>query len=247
MRIASLALVASAVVADSANAVSDFYDFSNYCSGTSFATCASIQFYTVQLPSGGTIIQVWLRNLQGTHPASQTGPVAGWQVIMGSNTVRMWDDRRNALYNGSLAVGSVGAGPDSEVDVYNEDYWDYAGYQHFLFYPQIAGCQAPWWFGQPGGDGWQTCDAKGYTGWAVYQFTIPRSIHASQMYFAWADTEAYDLACGAVGGVVDPTPSCRHLPLSSVPEPETVGLVAIGLVGLGVTGFRRRRDAAASR
>lgn len=211
----------------------NFVDYSNVCAIGSFVTCASVQVATVFLVGEGTQLDIRVRNLHGTHRLADPGVHVIDFMAFGSRTKRLRD-----IYGGPPALppqfpdGPVHGSPDP-ID----GGWEPEPFEEFQFFPFVAGCALdPSWDLKQFPGGWQTCDSRGFTGWAVYRFTLGNVVQASDIYVN-VGVDGGQVSCSVGPGGY----AAKCLQVTTVPEPATVALMITGLLGLVAIGRMRDR------
>lgn len=233
--LAALALVAAA--GGQAQAQTSTREFENYCRVGAIRTCASVRVVTTWDPVAGvTRVELWLRNLQGTHPSDNTGGGAITRfglIAPGINNPR---DLTVTAEDGAGTVGSPGGqwtinsrmveGPMTFTTTTTNAEGG------------VQGCSV-----HPGAvqSYFQTCGG----GWVVFRFTTTNRWSAADAQIAWkiysaaADGGTY-YACRTDN---DPTwgEFCEAVEPTVTPEPASMALLGTGLLGLAGIARRRRR------
>jgi hypothetical protein len=245
-----LSAIAASALAGPAWGQSDSYVNGGACSNGAIRSCASISITTALSSTfgnvGGTVVEVYLRNLQGTDPNDNTGGSfltkfgllnSGLGAFFGPLTVSL--------------VGSVGTGGTPLDD------WGTAGSYNEIGNPSIAFSTQ----GSPSKNGaiqgctltssptdyFKTCDGAGDTGSVLFRFETTGRWYASNAQFGYKVQRGGGADSVECVSNVDPSnPKFCDPPVSVettvAPEPVTMALVATGVLGLvAAGGFSRRR------
>lgn len=248
MRKALLSAMAAIALVTPVWGSSDSFANPAACSSGAIKTCASISVSTALSATagniGGTVVAVYLRNLQGTDPDDNTGGsfLTKWGLLNAG---------MGAFY-GPLTVSIVGVVGTGGTPL---DNWGTAGSYSEIGNPFMAFSAQ----GSPNKNGaiqgctlvsnpseWlQTCNGSGDTGSVLFRFETTARWYASDAEFAYKvqRNQGNSLECIST---LSPTDSkyCDPPPIvetTVAPEPLTMALVATGLLGLvAAGGFRRR-------
>lgn len=216
MRWPALLAVVSLVPAP-AQAAWNIVHYDNYC--IAFSTCASVHVVSRQLSNGRSVIDVMVRNLDGSHPAAAPGHFIGFLTV---GTYKQTNGLYDQLWqvNEFAGWGKTASGFGKLGNVYGlpdalDSGWD--GYcdigppvecyaSEWESFPYIVGCTydpatagfdladvqyADPQTGYQEGLGLQTCVEKGYDGWALFTFSFSVPVYASDLYVNW---HAFDSA-----------------------------------------------------
>lgn len=211
--------------------------FDNYCRVGAIRTCASVRVLTTWDPVAGvTRVQLWLRNLQGSHPTDNTGGAPITRFGLTDPQIRWPSALTLTAVEGAGVVGNPGQfwsinnrmieGPVSFATTTTTAEGGVMGCNVFP-----AGVQ----------NYFQTCG----TGWVVFSFTTRNQWDAASSQVAWkvyttaADGKTY-YACRSEN---DPTwgEFCEAVEPTVTPEPASMALLGSGFVGLAAYARRRRR------
>jgi hypothetical protein len=206
--------------------------------GSSFTVCASLEVGTLPLPDGGTKVIFRVRNLQGwVGTAGENAPMVGLEggpvyMNFSAGSFEGGDIARADIKTRATGGAKVLSGDGLSSDLHVSRSLSGGGWFTFGF-GGIWGCDSPGW-------GVTTC---GPNGWFVMSFDVDWSLRATDLdgvsagcYNPAVDPESnYECdAFGAGGFTASRTFATR------VPEPTTVLLFGWGLLGIGITGVRRR-------
>lgn len=234
-----------------------FRSFADYCTTGAVRACASVTASVVYLGDGTSILNLRIRNLEGTSPFDNTGGSKIHQVLYGIPALAM--GRGSFRFPPTGPEGSVG----QYGDVITAGPFDPAGGVGFgsgdilsfgQFGKGIVGCTAipldpPPYPPLPhitGGEpikfrgAWQTCPELGYTGSFLISLHMPYELDARDLFVGWSVTTA-------AGEII----ACDTRDLTTcepvvTPEPITIVLLGSGLAGMGGLRYLRRRKVKAT-
>ena len=203
--------------------------YSNYCLGSSFVTCASVQIATMATAQGGSSIEIRTRVLDdgfvGFMAFGSVTPGAGLDPIGQFNVGRSYG-----------SAGAVNGRPDAPDDGWDGD--------RLEWFPAIYGCDLhgadP---NDPNGPGgWQTCDQLGFTGWVVFRLDFSTILNPQNLFVQWESDGGVSGECLLSQRDPNPGPGCVAGSITTTPEPATWMLMSTGIVG--VVFARRVRNRA---
>lgn len=225
----ALGIIALSLLAAGTARADSFIDYSSQCFTGSFWTCASVQVFARNTPTG-TYVEIRARNLMPGNSVLNTWDIE--EPVLG-----LWGHGRE--YNYWSPWTGFNVGPHGSVETIGPDplhFMDWSNgsclpsvnclYGHFDFGAGVVGCDnnlpvpVDESTNLPSGF-FRTCPAQGYTGWVGLTFQLSKRLTAR------------DFIVNFDGHRYDPPP------VSVTPEPGSLVLLATGLAG--VAGLRRRR------
>ena len=241
-------VMALAVLATTAtvNARADIKDFTNYCTTAALHTCASVQVETIPNGSGGTIVVMRVRNLQGTLAMDNTGGGIITKIALSAPTIT---GASNLTVTTQGSVGVVG-NPASFWQITNTNVGGPVAFSASTN-TQLGGIAPAKYLrgGIMGCDNayvvptsyFQTCGAT--SGWVEFSFTTTNSWSAKDAQIAWhTDAVVYNNGGYKNCRTLDPVGAWEHCQgVAVTPEPITMTLLGTGLASLGGVGLIRRR------
>jgi len=238
-----MAILAALVAVTAGSASATEMQFNNYCTAGSIRTCASLKVVTNwNATLNRNEVQVWVRNLQGTHNMDNTG---GSPITRVGLTAPILRNVRNFAVTTDAGTGEYGNA---------SSYW--AMRNSLIEGPVTFSTSVPNSSPEGGIMGcvpypgavvnyFQTCG----TGYVIFSFTTTNLWDASQAQVAWKiQTNANDqdfYACRSDAPISSPEycGSFDPIPPVATPEPVTVVLLGSGLAAMAGK-YRRRKNGA---
>jgi hypothetical protein len=193
--------------------------YSNYCLGSAFVTCASVQIVAIPNGSGGTTVGIRTRVLNDgfigfmAFGSRTAGP--------GLDPIAQFD--RGRSYG---TQGAVNGRPDATDDGWDTD--------RFEWFPAIYGCDTGGvdLNDTNGPGGFQTCDRLGSTGWVVFRLDFSTVLDPKSLFVQWESDAGVSGECLLSQRDPHPGVGCVAGSFTAAPEPASWVLVGTGVVGV---------------